>query len=113
MEYGSKNFEGTTDPQHTQMFENYIDIMANTLQEFQTGTVVSSAGKAELFYHDLALATLGGTQIFKDRYPLDYNSPTYEERRRIVNNRTAEDNNETIDDAEKGKYVPKGKSCNN
>jgi hypothetical protein len=113
MEYASKNFEGTTDPQHSQMFENYIDVMANALQEFQTGIPVSSTGKADIFYHDLALSTMAGTQIFKDRYPLNYNASNYEERRRIVNNRTAEDKNITIDDAENGKYIPKGKSCTN
>ncbi|MNL49626.1 hypothetical protein D3C87_1725770 [compost metagenome] len=66
MEYVSKNFQGTTDPQHSQMFENYIDIMASSLQEFQTGIAVSSTGKAELFYHDLALSTMGGTQFLKN-----------------------------------------------
>jgi hypothetical protein len=86
--------------------------MANALQEFQTGIPVSNTQKAALFYHDLALSTLGDTQIFKDRYPLGYNVPTYEERRRIVNNRNAEEKNITIDDAENGKYIPKGKPCN-
>ena len=113
MEYVFKIFEGTTDPQHSQMFENYMDVMANALQEFQTGIPVSSTEKAQLFYHDLALSTMGGTQFFKDRYPLDYNAPNYEERRRIVNNREAEEKNIIIDDAENGKYIPKGKSCTN
>ena len=113
MKYVTDNFEGTTDPHHSQMFENYLDVMANALQEFQTGIPVPNTEKAALFYHDLALSTLGDTQIFKDRYPLGYNVPTYEERRRIVNNRTAEEKNITIDDAENGKYIPKGKSCTN
>jgi hypothetical protein len=112
MKYVSKNFEGTTDPQHSQMLENYIDVMADALQEFQTGIPVSNTGKADLFYHDLALSTMGGTQFFKDLYPLDYNAPTYEERRRITNRRDAEDNNKIIDDAENGIYIPKGKPCN-
>jgi hypothetical protein len=112
MKYVSKNFEGTTDPQHSQMLENYIDVMADALQEFQTGIPVSNTGKADLFYHDLALSTMGGIQFFKDLYPLDYNAPTYEERRRITNRRDAEDNNKIIDDAENGIYIPKGKPCN-
>lgn len=113
MKYVTDNFEGTTDPHHSQMFENYIDVMANALQEFQTGIPVPNTGKAALFYHDLALSTMAGTRIFEDRYPLGYNSPTYEERKRITYNREAEDDNKTIDDAENGKYIPKGKSCTN
>jgi hypothetical protein len=112
MEFVADNFEGTTDPQHSQMFENYIDVMANALQEFQTGIPVSSTEKAALFYHDLALSTMAKTPIFEDRYPLGYNSPTYEERKRITYNREAENDNKTIDDAENGKYIPKGKPCN-
>lgn len=32
------------------MFENYIGIMANALQEFETGNPIAETGKAELFY---------------------------------------------------------------
>ena len=113
MKYVTDNFEGTTDPHHSQMFENYLDVMANALQEFQTGIPVPNTEKAALFYHDLALSTMAGTRIFEDRYPLGYNSPTYEERKRITYNREAEDDNKTIDDAENGKYIPKGKPCTN
>ena len=82
------------------------------IKRVQTGIPVPTTGKAALFYHDLALSTMGGTRFFKDRYPLDYNSPTYEERRRITNSLDYEDDNKNIDDAENGKYIPKGKSCN-
>ena len=106
MKYVTDNFEGTTDPHHSQMFENYLDVMANALQEFQTGIPVPNTEKAALFYHDLALSTMAGTRIFEDRYPLGYNSPTYEERKRITYNREAEDDNKIIDDGENGKYIP-------
>ena len=95
------------------MAHYYVDAIAEALQEFQTGIPVPNTGKTALFYHDLALSTMAKTQIFEDRYPLDYNSPTYEERKRITNNSEAENDNKTIDDAENGKYIPKGKSCTN
>jgi hypothetical protein len=112
MEYVSKNFEGPDDGQHAQMFENYIDVMANTLQEFQTGNPVPEGGKAEPFYHDLSLSTLWGTETFAKIYPNEYNAPNYAERSRILNNRLAEDGNKTIPNGQKGNYIPKGTPCN-
>lgn len=99
-------------PQHTQMFNSYLDVMANTLQEFQTGIPVPKDGKAEQFYHDLSLSTLQETQIFKELYPNEYNAPNYAETSRILNNRLAEDFNKIIPNGEKGNYTPKGKPCN-
>lgn len=84
--------------------------MANALQEFQTGIPVNTG--ATQLYQDLAMSTLSDTQIFKDRYSSDYNAPTYQETKRITYNRKTEDDNKTIDDAENGKYIPKGKPCN-
>jgi hypothetical protein len=112
MQYVSENFEGTDDGQHAQMFENYLDVMANTLQEFQTGVPVPEGGKAESFYHDLALSTLQETKTFIKIYPNEYNAPNYAETRRILNNRRAEDQNKIIPDGQNGNFIPKGKACN-
>lgn len=105
MKYAANNYEDITDPHHTQMFESYLGVMAGTLQEFQTGSPIHT--EATQLYQDLAISTLRDTQLFKDRYPNDYNAPNFAERQRIGHRRLAEDNKMTA-----ATYVPKGKPCN-
>ena len=105
MKYAANNYVGTTDPHHTQMFESYLDVMANALQGFHTNVPVKT--EASQLYQDLAISTLQGTQLFEDKYPNDYNAPNYEERKRIAHTRLAEDNNTTL-----GIQEPQGKPCN-
>ena len=92
--YVSKNYQGTIDAQHAQMFDSYIDKMASMLAEFKPG-------QSYEFYRDLAMSTMTGLQYFEDRYPKDS-----AERSRIIQSRLAEDNNEV-----RGDILPKGTPC--
>ncbi|WP_300979320.1 hypothetical protein [Flavobacterium sp.] len=92
--YVSKNYQGTIDAQHAQMFDNYIDKMASMLAEFKPG-------QSYEFYRNLAMSTMTGLQYFEDRYPKGS-----AERSRIIQSRLAEDNNEA-----RGDILPKGTPC--
>ncbi|CAH0337337.1 hypothetical protein FVB9288_03092 [Flavobacterium sp. CECT 9288] len=91
----SKNYTGTIDEQHAQMFDNFVPKMAAILQEFKPGLSTQ-------FYEDLAMSTMVDLQYFNDRFPkgsLD--------RVRIENTRYSEDLN-----IPKGDATPKGSPCN-
>lgn len=92
--YVTKNYEGTIDAQHAQMFDNYIPKIAAILQEFKPGS-------SSQFYEDLAMSTMYGLQYFDDKYPKGS-----EGRTRIENNRIAEDSN-----TPRGEATPKGVPC--
>lgn len=92
--YVSKNYQGTIDAQHAQMFDNYIDKMASMLAEFKPG-------QSNGFYRDLAMSTMTGLKYFDDRYP-----EGSDEKSRITQSRLAEDNNEA-----RGDILPKGTPC--
>lgn len=86
---------------HDQIAASFIDLMAATLQEFQTGVPVA-VGSADSFYKDMAWGTMQGTYA--------YNSNTYinqEDRDRIGPKRAAETYNQQT-----GENTPKGTPCN-
>lgn len=97
--YVTKNY--INDPQHAQIWDSFINIMASALQEFNTGIAVPDGTQATGFYKDVMLGTLMGTQIFKDLYP--EGSEGYN---RILNIRQAEKNNVNYRDTK-----PQGKPC--
>jgi hypothetical protein len=83
------------------MAASFIDLMAATIQEFQTGTAVA-VGQADQFYKDMAWGSLQNTPAY---YLDTYLSQA--DRDRIGSERAAETYNE-----QRGVNVPKGIPCN-
>ena len=65
---------------HQEMAISYVDIIAATLQEFQTGIPVPEAIEPQQIYKDLAWNGLRQTQIFNTMFP-----PGSSDRARIIN----------------------------
>lgn len=97
--YVKKNYSGTDDAQHAQIWKSFINIMASSLQEYHTGVPNDTPSQ---FYQDIILGTLMKTNTFKTKYPegsIEFN--------RIKNNYITEKNNSSNDPS----YSPKGKPC--
>lgn len=58
--YVTKNYSGTIDVQHAQMFDNYIPKMATILKEFKPGS-------SSQFYDDIAMSTMFGLSYFDNK----------------------------------------------
>lgn len=97
--YVTRNYSGTDDAQHAQIWKSFIGIMSSALQEYHTGTPTDTPSQ---FYQDIILGTLKQTNTFKNKYP-----EGSEENRRITNNFLTEKNNGSNDPS----YTPKGKPC--
>jgi hypothetical protein len=97
--YVTKNYVGADDAQHAQIWKSFINTMASSLQEYNTGSVTDAPTQ---FYQDIILGTLSRTQIFKDKYP----EGTPEFRRIMDNYRTEISNGKTIPNS-----TPKGSPC--
>lgn len=97
--YTDTTYVGTIqDAHHEQMANTYIDIIAATIQEFQTGNPVS-VGNADQLYKDMAWSSFDGTPVF-------YNTLVQPDIDRIRSQRAAETYN-----AARGTSTPKGTSC--
>jgi hypothetical protein len=99
--YVSKTYNSTDsqDAHHKEIAESYIEVMASSLQEFQTGIPVINS--AEQYYIDLAWGSLQGTSIYKSNLLIGD-----DDRDRVEKVRATEERNKP-----KGGYIPKGKSC--
>ncbi|MDP5198294.1 hypothetical protein [Flavobacterium sp. DG2-3] len=87
------------DAHHAEIANQYVDIMASVLQEFNTGTPVAS-GAAQQLYKDLAWSTLQGTPIYDAKL-------SSADKDRIAQRKTVEARNKP-----RGNQNPEGKPCN-
>lgn len=90
---------------HELIAENYVKVIAATIQEFHTGINVP-LGSASEVYTDLAWSGLFDTTYFNTLYPDDSNSVNYNDRVRIINRFYSEKNVEP-----RGKLTPNGTPC--
>ncbi|MBF4518750.1 hypothetical protein IRZ71_20540 [Flavobacterium sp. ANB] len=97
--YVTKNYVGTDDAQHAQIWKSFINVMSSSLQEYSTGVPTNSPSQ---FYQDIILGTLMKTDNFAGKYPTDG-----QEYKRITNKYLTEKNNGNNDP----EYTPKGKPC--
>lgn len=94
------------DKQHEVIAENYVNVIASTIEEFYTGVSVNS-GYPRQVYLDLAWAGLIDTNFFKKNYPNDATHKNYADRERIKTRRYVEQYNESREN-----QSPLGKPCN-
>ncbi|GAA6767678.1 hypothetical protein AAFH68_36280 [Flavobacterium sp. CGRL1] len=87
------------DAHHAEIANWYIDIMASTLQEFNTGTPVTQSANIQQIYKDLAWSTLQGTPIYNAKL-------TAAEKERIQKTQAVEAKNKS-----RGSQNPTGKPC--
>lgn len=91
---------------HNLMATKYVNSIASTIQEFDTGIPVTS-GFPNQVYLDIAWAGLEGTYIFNKNYPNDPNDKNYSDRNRILSRGSIEKYNKP-----RGNQIPIGKPCN-
>lgn len=107
--YVKNKTEGGTqaqvDAQHEIIVEKYVNVIASTIQEFDTGISVTSGYPRQVSL-DLAWAGLIGTDFFKKNYPDDATHNNYADRKRIKIRRYVEEYNESREN-----QSPLGKPC--
>ncbi|WP_116787210.1 hypothetical protein [Flavobacterium psychrotrophum] len=87
---------------HEEMANQYVNVMASALQEYQTGTPVTEGAAPQQIYTDLAWGSLQEAPIFNTLYPNENNN-----RSRII----ARYNSELIGYPTQG-ASPVGNTCN-
>ncbi len=106
----NKTPAGTTqsnvDAQHDVIASQYVNAIASTIEEFDTGTPVAS-GFPRQVYMDIAWAGLEGTYVFNKNYPNDQTNKNYADRNRILSRGSIERYNKP-----RGNQSPVGKPCN-
>lgn len=85
----------SSDAQHEQIVDSFINNIANGLKELQPGL-------PDQYYNDMAWGTLQGTAAYN--YDIYLNEI---EKDRIGKERSSEKNNQKV-----GEYAPKGLPCN-
>ena len=97
--------QAQVDAQHEIIVEKYVNVIASTIQEFDTGISVTSGYPRQVSL-DLAWAGLIGTDFFKKNYPDDATHNNYADRERIKIRRYVEEYNESREN-----QSPLGKPC--
>jgi hypothetical protein len=82
-------YQTPVDPQHVETSEKYINAIACTLQEFNTGQTVTSGFPSQA-YIDLAWGGLTDTYVFNKTFPNDSSHKNYADRQRIINRTNSE-----------------------
>jgi hypothetical protein len=90
---------------HELIAQNYVKVIAATIQEFHTGIQVP-LGSAAQVYNDLAWSGLFQTTYFNAIYPNDTNDKNYKERERIRDRYNTEKNGTQYQS-----YTPIGTPC--
>ena len=93
------------DAQHDLIASQYVNSIASTIEEFNTGIPVTS-GFPRQVYIDIAWAGLEGTYVFNKNYPNDQNNKNYADRNRILSRGSIERYNKP-----RGNQIPVGKPC--
>ena len=86
---------------HLEMAQKYVDDIALSLQEFNSGTSTYQV------YSDLAWATLNGTPIFDQMFPLGST-----DRIRILDRLACESSGRAVSEGTSNQQNPVGKPCN-
>lgn len=97
--------QAKVDAQHELIATKYVNSIASSIQEFETGFPVVS-GFPNQVYLDIAWAGLEGTYIFNKNYPNDPNHKNYKDRNRILSRGSIEKYNKS-----RGNQIPVGKPC--
>jgi hypothetical protein len=107
--YVSHTYPGGSpvDAQHEVMANNFVNLIASALQEFQTGIPVLEGQEPSEVYLDMAWGTFSGTPIFNHLFPNTGDASLDIVRNRILNRRFAEARNQPI-----GDQTPIGTPCN-
>lgn len=93
------------DVHHQQMATDYVDAIARSLEEYQTGIAVPSTSKPNQIYSDLAWGGLSDAPVFNTDVLTD------DDRERIINRYSSEQTGHSAGEG-KNAQTPIGKKCN-
>jgi hypothetical protein len=92
---------------HEEMGNQYVNAIAASLQEYNTGIPVPTGSTPQQVYSDLAWGGLNGTPVFDSKFPVGSS-----ERDRVLNRLGSEQTGRTLGSGTVNQQDPVGRPCN-